>query len=1662
MAILETPSRIWRRIQAADEGEPPSLPSLPAFDDSGAQDSDSDQHSTDDGPNILPVHSTPAAVSAHTATSTIRLQSSTSSTARFASSLASRSVSAKSSSASRTYPYPRSPAQSFEVSSIASFPHESDENTEPEDSPLAHSRHSVPESHLPPEEHEMDDMSVEDALQSVSRSSSPFSPEIPLDNPTPRKKYDYSMSLRSEPQRSPFDKYRNVALRKPFARTRTPSLSRTTPSPVSSPPNSTPRSNRSIPLPIETPSPTPGVYVPLPRSRTASPAVTSLPSVMIQPPEDESNDEQELSPDHSQDPSQESDPEPGREDSATQSDREPTFSSASSDPNNQINNDRTIGAHSTAFLSPARSVLDFTPVPRLRTQFNIPPAYNELGTDAGEEPLTPHTRRRSFLLSVINSTARPRIKFTPHPHNRLSALPVSQSSSGSSESASGVGVTPAGPMRTAFAGITPRPGRGRARMSHPLAQAHAPDSASSAGDSEHLASPSDIELRGASASFISTASSHDLTTHPRANTSYDPALGTGQRGVARFDAPKLNHYLHTLNSKLQEENKALVDRLRKYEEVKDADQRRLSLESMGSGKARRVSAGSALGDVEEAGEEGWAEEKKDLEELVENLEAQLDKLAGAKESVDRDLETERHERARDKERWRERMHEVESGVAEIVGDLEQKVVESEQALEEMTKEAERIRERLQSERDLALERAGQAETVMENGKELGGALKEANTRISVLTADLQSATAQIKDLEDEIMTSDRRVDELEKELKKERLSAKLANDDLHGQLSEMGGEIMRSNARASELEKDFQAQEAAARRLQHELEAKGEELAEAQQLIAQSGKDINEEVRELRTYTAELEEAVTATTERIQDLEEQLTSAQDHFNQLETEEQEANNRAEALEKDNERASLLVNQMEEALEAAEQKMRTDQEVIADLKAKISTLEREREREREMSRLLKGQHSDESNAELENVLEAELEQAHKEIARLTELLQHSPARKAIDAAKDQRIEMLEKDKEQLQARIKALRSTSFETATPNKVVNLSGISPIHRHVLSMSVRAPKTPGGPLKDLSWLNNTTGDASVSPLLSEIARLQTELDLANDSIDQKLDELEDAGLGVVSLTRDLELARSKISQMENEMGRLQRREDRRLHRLQRLRCQKCMVKVDTSTLQRFYDADESFLDVSHSGLPSNPPTPPTKTSEALRLDLHAVNKELDTMKQRWEEEKRHLLGERAVLQDAANRMNMEVRSAKDEAKRATEASRRSRADTREVEKAKAVIADLEAELQAERTRLRQMSTEQNRVQREKSVVARQLQRTEADIDDVKRHLQKAKRENNELETELRTNATIEQQARLLEGKVKENAETIDQLRQERSLLAKDHKELQRQFTEVSERVNKLRNDYARSQSSHDKRRHQLDSHLGEIDDLRRALSNQADELQRSEEEKNRMAIEKTDVARTVAALESDLRRVKRDAEAFGRDLKTLRTEKEKLHEKHRDELTKAERAKKQAQTQIRLLNEQLAGQHTKLKTAQEKLKIKDYGFATNGYQLVELKNQHKEECKGLVVQIRYLKAKFTRESTLRDDLAYQKQYLLVLLSSFEASEKRILACISRIGYPKPKNPPAVVKKPRSIKSVVLSVIFIRRVRQVSEAWREASSNKQAISNALQEVRRRRAIAATS
>jgi predicted nucleic acid-binding Zn-ribbon protein len=76
---------------------------------------------------------------------------------------------------------------------------------------------------------------------------------------------------------------------------------------------------------------------------------------------------------------------------------------------------------------------------------------------------------------------------------------------------------------------------------------------------------------------------------------------------------------------------------------------------------------------------------------------------------------------------------------------------------------------------------------------------------------------------------------------------------------------------------------------------------------------------------------------------------------------------------------------------------------------------------------------------------------------------------------------------------------------------------------------------------------------------------------------------------------------------------------------------------------------MSMDDLPTEPPTPPTKTSEALRTNLQSVNSHLETMKKEWEAERRRLVGEKAVLQDAANRLNVQVRTAREDARKVVE-----------------------------------------------------------------------------------------------------------------------------------------------------------------------------------------------------------------------------------------------------------------------------------------------------------------------------------------------------------------------------------------------------------------------------
>jgi len=79
---------------------------------------------------------------------------------------------------------------------------------------------------------------------------------------------------------------------------------------------------------------------------------------------------------------------------------------------------------------------------------------------------------------------------------------------------------------------------------------------------------------------------------------------------------------------------------------------------------------------------------------------------------------------------------------------------------------------------------------------------------------------------------------------------------------------------------------------------------------------------------------------------------------------------------------------------------------------------------------------------------------------------------------------------------------------------------------------------------------------------------------------------------------------------------------------------------------------MSHATAQSDPPTPPTRTSEALRKNLRFVNAQLDSLKNQWVAERSRLLGEKAALQDAANQLNAEVFDIKEQMRRVAEIGR--------------------------------------------------------------------------------------------------------------------------------------------------------------------------------------------------------------------------------------------------------------------------------------------------------------------------------------------------------------------------------------------------------------------------
>ncbi|KIO29893.1 hypothetical protein M407DRAFT_226032 [Tulasnella calospora MUT 4182] len=1183
-------------------------------------------------------------------------------------------------------------------------------------------------------------------------------------------------------------------------------------------------------------------------------------------------------------------------------------------------------------------------------------------------------------------------------------------------------------------------------------------------------SPSQLQTPGGSSdangSFVSTASSHDLTIHPRANASFDLISNT----QGRLDHGKLQKQLSRMNQVLSKENAELNDQKVSLEEAnlklaEDNEELRNLVQALRQGvelHEAHIDMLESAGPVQEDEKEELYADLDAAEKELETAKRQTEELHTQLTATQKALRDERAAHITSKDEFEARLMEEAAEAEKVLATLNKKILAVEadarsmrRLAESREEEIETLRERLESEDRSEGDKVERAEQRVE---ELRRAKEKVEDRVVELEQERDSARSKLNAQLSTVQHLESRVERTEFDLKSERLRSK----ELESELQSARENLLQTTQQLGDVESVLE-------QTSQELARKHESLSDAKERIA------------------ELEERIALEAD-AQGLKEHVAALEDDLRGVESE--------------NQRLERSTKRMESALEDADRRASAFEEEKASFNVKIAVLEREKKDLQElMSQARKSRSVTSSHSVAEAFdgvdqislikhedeirrLENELDSAYRQIGRLQHELCETPCRKAIQTAKEEKIRILEDQKKELMEQLSSLRRILAEHVSVwEETVSMAGgvgatnksvrqgsnqsTPAAHRSILSLR-GTPKTPRGQVRDVTWADQSSPGISMAarlgPLQQEASMLAHELQAANERLDAKFDDLQKAGNRNVSLTRQLEDARQREIALQTELERLQRREDRLVKNLERCKCGKCGQRFDASGMAKL----DGKLGAPNDSMNSATSERPDKKAVALKdAELGKLKAQLQALE-----------NEKASLEETARKLNLEAQKTQAKLARAAERDRqttellktvkdegerqRIRLE-RERDAAREDVRELERDLRQDRLKLKALESQQTQSTKEVEDVASKLQRKETDMQKIRDQLQQAKQRSHDLEEELRgrsvavttfgpilrqiivANTSAGRKNRSLETKLAENQRAVEEFRRERDGIAEDYAKLQRKFNESNKDADNLRQQLKSVQAIHDVKLHQLELQKAEIEDLRVVASGaEAAKAQRTQEQ----------AAEGIVTLQEELRRLVKDAGDFARDLDDLRSERDALVARSEEEKVAADRTKVQAQSQIRLLKDRITELERKVGSAENA--PAGHVCLSDEQALQALKAQHKNECKGLIVQIRYLKERVRREATMRSDLAYQKTWLLGIIAVMEQNEARILALIARVGYPKQKGE-AERSRP-TLKRVAYAVRFTIRIRRLSEAWRETSAAKHAIAAALDDVRRRRIV----
>ncbi|GAA5981611.1 hypothetical protein JCM10908_004540 [Rhodotorula pacifica] len=865
-----------------------------------------------------------------------------------------------------------------------------------------------------------------------------------------------------------------------------------------------------------------------------------------------------------------------------------------------------------------------------------------------------------------------------------------------------------------------------------------------------------------------------------------------------------------------------------------------------------------------------------------------------------------------------------------------------------------------------------------------------------------SSLAQRSDLLAELEQKDAELESVRKQMEDQEAEFAQKMEDLERELckvmEEQEAKVEQARREVEEQRREDEAERQADRERIRRLEAERDELERRtgggeEDGDPNGGNDdrdaLHQQIATLDALVSDLRSDVENRDDELVKMQEELDTAEERIAELEAQLSKPNGdvsgdvavlQQQIAQKDEE-----IKQLEDALDDSAQQLVDNETVLADKDAAVTSLRTELAAEQEKRVSLEARLSQLSvpkaksplanevyngaNEEQIAALEEELDVARRDADDLRKKLAEVGERERLAKLHELEVQKLEADKADLEDRVKSLRQQVSSPYSPNKTPDKSwGLRPLP------AVFTPRTPGQIFGNLStWSNGNAADETISPLLAQIHELeqvvdhlQAQLGEANVAIDSKLNKLEAAGSSTISLARQLSDARARIAQLEDDLERLLGHGgslERVQARLAKLTCPECKSKLDANRIVR--------LRIDRSGITFAEDTPSSSSTDegvSLKASLAKATARIE-----------ELQVENQVL-EASVAHATEVTAEKEKLVRQRE----------ELDRHLKLLRDemtvLETDLRTERSRLRNLTSEQTLAGKARAALEARLATAEAELRDVKRELASAA-----------------------------SPAELDRLRAEKAQLQDERTNLLRQLAEVKAHASQVVSELSASRADDSALRQQLERHVQEIRHLR-------EDSHAKDAEKRRLQDERNDILRGVANLQADLNRVRQEVITLGLEIAAVRKERDDLSKRNKgddDELVRAAHQLALAQAKISELQSGLNAQSPSTSEG-----------------VAALQAKHKSEMKGLLVLSRQLKLRLEREAAFRYQAGMQKRYLEDVLRGKQATIDTVFSHLHIA-------PPGSSEGGRkSLRAVVLSVIATKRMARLASEWRERSAPK--------------------